>query len=372
MQLVSGKNNEGYLHALFKTWDLFSDLKSMPVKSALTKARGRVSFLFFKDHFDELIKSFEPHRRTWRGLRVYATDGDQHELPRSKDVLAHDYRGFPFCKERETHYPRMFAVNCYDVLSGVTKAYRYSNNHDEMKLGNEIAKELESNSITLYDRLYFNRDLIRAHQHSGSYFVARCKNHACMTEVRAFFDSSLRNHVYEMEGVLVQLVKVINPKTKEPTVFATNLPRTKFKNKELADLYALRWEVETSNRDLTETLKMEQWHSLSMNGILQELYATLWMMNQTRIQMAKKMQKRCNLKSLFDYKKSNFKLIFDFILDSLSDLVRRKTMRVQRRLDELLSISVEHRKRRTRSNPRHIRRALNQYPVSPKPERRPK
>ncbi len=41
-----------------------------------------------------------------------------------------------------------------------------------------------------------------------------------------------------MEGVLVELVKIIHPKTKEAAIYATNLPRSRFKNKEIADLYA--------------------------------------------------------------------------------------------------------------------------------------
>lgn len=341
LHLVSGKNNEGYLHALAKTWDLFgAGFKKMPVKSALTKARSRVSFEFFKDLHDNTIASFEPHRCHWRGVRVYASDGDQHELPRSNDVLQNGFSGYPFSTDRETHYPRMYMVHCYDV-----------------------------NSLTLYDRLHFSKDLVRAHQSSGSYFIARCKSGLTVTEVKEFFKSDKMNASYEVEETSVHLVKVKNPRTGEAMVYATNLPRTKFKNEEISDLYALRWEVETANRDVTDTLKMEQWHSKSMNGILQELYATFWLMNQARIQMVKGTKKACTLEGLFNYEKPNFKLISDFIVMSLKDLVDKKIHRVARRLDELLKRSLERRKRRSRPYPRHRRRAQNQYPLAPKPQR---
>jgi hypothetical protein len=154
----------------------------------------------------------------------------------------------------------------------------------------------------------------------------------------------------------------VNPRSGEVALFATNLQRSRFRNKEINDLYALRWEVETANRDMTHTLKVEQWHSQSFNGILQELYTTLWLMNQARVQMALALKKRCNLDQLFDYAKSNFKLIVDFILDSLKDLANKKTRRVYGRLKHLLKISTEHRKRRSRSYPRQVKKSRKIYP----------
>lgn len=136
----------------------------MPAKSALSQKRGRISFEFFKEQADDVIVKYEPHRRTWRGLRVYATDGDQYELHRTEDILNQGYRGYPCADDKETHYPRMYVVHCYDVLGGVTKAFRYSSRNEEMYNAMEIAVGLEANSLTLYDRLFFCKDLVRSHQ----------------------------------------------------------------------------------------------------------------------------------------------------------------------------------------------------------------
>ncbi len=310
-----------------------------------------------------MITKYEPHRRTWRGLRVYGTDGDQYELPRTDDILNQGYCGYPCADDKETHYPRMYVVHCYDVLGGVTKAFRYSNQNEEMHSAMEIAVGLEEKSLTLYDRLFFCKDLVRAHQGSGSYFVARLKEDGLiMPEIIEFSKSSKRNFSFEFEGTIISLVKVVNPRTNEVALFATNLERSRFRNKEINDLYALRWDVETANRDMTHTLKIEQWHSHSLNGILQEIYTILWLMNQARIQMAQALQKRCTMVQLFNYAKSNFKLIVDFILDSLKDLTMKKYRRINRRLKFLLRISTEHRKRRSRSYPRQVKKSRKTYP----------
>jgi hypothetical protein len=363
VNLVGGKNEEGYFHALSKTWDIESDLTKMPAKSALSQKRGRVSFEFFKEQTDGVVKEFEPHRRTWRGLHVYATDGDQYELPRTEDILEQGYRGYPCAGDMETHYPHMYVVHCYDVLGGVTKEFRYSGKNEEMHHAMEIAVGLEEKSLTLYDRLFFCKDLIRSHQGSGSFFVARLKEGGLvLPEIIEFAESSKRNACFVFEGTLIHLIKVVNPKTGEAALFATNLPRSRFRNKEIADLYALRWEVETANRDMSHTIKVEQWHSRFFNGILQELYTALWLMNQARVQMAVALKKQCRLETLFDYSKSNFKLIVDFILDNLEDLAHRRYRRILRRLKFLLRTSVEHRERRSRSYPRQVKKSRKIYP----------
>jgi len=363
LNLVGGTNGEGYFHALFKTWDVASNATQMPAKSALSKKRGRIHFNFFKEFTDQIINSYEPHRRTWKGLHVYATDGDQYELPRTQDVLEKGYRGYPCANDSETHYPHMYVVHCYDVLGGVTKAFRFSNQNQEQAHALEIAANLEPDSLTLYDRLFFSKDLMRSHQLSGSFFLARLKRGGIgLPEIIDFSNSNKRNFSFNFEGIQIHLVKVVNPRNGDATLFATNLPRDRFKNKEIADLYALRWEVETSNRDMSHTLKVEQWHSHSINGILQEIFMALWLANSARIQMAMDYNKTCKLSSLFSYAKSNFKLILSFIVDSLDDLIRRRYHRIRRRIRYLLKISSESRGRRTRSYPRVTKKSRKAYP----------
>ena len=76
---------------------------------------------FFKDIFESLITDYEPLRKTFHGFYIYAIDGDQLALPRSKDLLKEGYCGYPCPNEMETHFLRMYLSHAYDVLSGVTK-----------------------------------------------------------------------------------------------------------------------------------------------------------------------------------------------------------------------------------------------------------
>ena len=148
-----------------------------------------MSFEFFKSLFEEKISSFDPERPTWKGLRVYGCDGDQYEIPLSNDILDQGYRGYPCKNNKETYFPRMYVVHAYDVLSRVSKDIRYSPTNDEVHNSFEMASVFEKESVTLYDRLLFSKDMIRTHGMVGSYFVAKCKCGSTFNEVIEFFES---------------------------------------------------------------------------------------------------------------------------------------------------------------------------------------
>ena len=124
----------------------------------------------------------------------------------------------------------------------------------------------------------------------------------------------------------------------------------------IVSLYSRRWEIETAFRDFTSTMKIEQWHLSCFNGILQELYAHFWLFNYTKIQMVlNEPEKNPNDLVRRDYTKSNFKLILDFIMDSLPSLIKGLYQQFCGRIQILM--------KRTRERRRHFRRHFNRkYP----------
>jgi len=169
--------------------------------------------------------------------------------------------------------------------------------------------------------------------------------------------------------IKVRLVKVKNQKSKEEIVFMTNLSERKFNDEDLARLYQRRWEVETNFRDLTSSaLRMNQWHTTKLNGIKQEIYALLWLVNQIKIQVAKIFNVKDFMKQT--YRRSNFKLCVELVLDHLDDLVRGKERHVQRMLDYWIHRSIENRKHLSRQNPRQIKYKNRRYFNASKIKRR--
>jgi hypothetical protein len=364
VNLVS--TNQGYTKTLIAAWSAFGRLISTPFKSAFSKKRERISHTFFEEEYEKLIAKYEPNRRQWRGLRIYGTDGDQYDLPATEDILNAGYKGFPCANNMETYYPKMYVVQCVDLLSGVTKKFLYGNQNRETELALEIAICLESNSLTLYDRLFFSRDLTTAHASSKSYYFARCrKGLSVLSEIQAFEHSSLGMEQIELGGNLVTLIKIKNPTNDEIGIFATNLPDSFLMPKIINELYALRWGVETSNRDITHTLEIEKWHSKSINGIQQEIFALLWVMNQAKIQMAyATLDKAPVSPERREYAVSNFKAVMDFLREDLLLYVKNKSKGLMRKMSLIIQQTKENRKRLSRSYPREVKRAGKTHKIN--------
>jgi len=353
-----------YNGALNAVWSGLRRVVDVPFKSALSQARSRVSHSFFRDKFDRVISDYEPYRKQWRKLRIYATDGDQYQLPASDDVLEAGYRGYP-CKDgQETHYPRMYVVHCCDMISGVTKEYRYSNENQELQLALEIATALEGNSVTLYDRLFFCRALVAAHGSSLSYFFARCKSgETVLIEIQEFEKSDSKKAKVEIDGHEVTLLKIENPTTGEVNVFATNLPEKYLKKKRVNELYSLRWGAESNHRDLTETMKIEKWHSTKINGIQQEIYAMLWATNQARIQIATVIKKKESISPENRvYVSINFKAVMEFLAKHLIQFAKSKSRKILTSLHFLMERTKETRMRLSREAPKVIKYENKRFP----------
>lgn len=317
-------------------------------------------------------------RKTHKGLFIYAVDGDQLDLPASSDVTSAGYRGYPCSKNRETHYPKMYTVQVLDLLNTVVHDFRYSHEQNEAHCARELALGFEKNSLAIYDRLHCGYPLFLAHAKAGNHFLVRARtNGRCSKVIDDFCASKKRaakvlwrpNHHtqtsfakgLENPPLWVRLIKVRNPRSKEVIVFVTNLPSTLFSHQEIAKLYQRRWDIETSFRDLTQTLKMNQWHSTKINGILQEIFALLWIVNQVRMYMTLMRHDgpSCFLK--VDYKKSNFKLCLGLVMRHLELLIKRKFKALRSILEFWLRRTMEKRKHLARYYPRVVRHRGREY-----------
>ncbi len=360
MRLVGSTNKEGYDHALV---NVFGADKA-PRKSALSEFRSIISFKFFENILNKTLKAFDQHRPTFQGMHIYAMDGWQITLPRTKDIVANGFSGRKTSKYKESYYPKGFIAHVYDVLSETTKDIAINSENTELADALSFIPKLEKNSVTLYDRYYFSKSLCLAHFKAGNCFIVRCRSNA-NGQVKDFF-----HDIEKDEGGMfyqtptgkkkVWFIKIYNSKTKEHVVFATNLPR-EWRTKKLFDqLYQLRWGAETSFYELSETIKLQQWHSKSYNGILQELYTALLIINLSKILSFFARGQKCINPKVQTYKKPNFKLLLNcfikFVVEQkpqLANLIHQFELLIKR--------STEKRKRRSRSSPRVIRAPASPY-----------
>ena len=352
---MAGTNKEGYLHSLIKTFGV----KNSPCKAALSRVRKKVCYTFFKDKLIKLLSDFEPKRLSYRGMKIYAIDGLQVHLPRTDDIINAGYSGRSVSKYRESYTPRMYLVHAYDVLSQVTKDLKEACYFDELHGAKNMIKNFEKNSLTIYDRLYISKGMICGHKKAGNHFLMRARR-SSFKEVQNFYKSKKQKSTATIEGVKIYMIKVKNPKTGKKEVFITDMPKSWCTPLMIQKLYNLRWEVETSFKDLVDTLKLQQWHSKFINGIRQELYTLFWLMNYARIEMNKGI-KKTKIRLTEVYEKANFKLIVDYIKQRLPELFKRK-QGFSKEIKLLIKLSTEKRKHYSRSYKRELKGAASPYP----------
>ena len=380
LNLVGSSNNDGYQSALRRTWQQNGRRTSQtPVKSSLCETREKISADFFKDVYQEDLKKAK--RQTFRGMHMYAMDGDVLDLPASEEVINNGYRGYPFSKSEETHYPKMYTVQAIDLLSGEIRRFAYSNQTREMRLAWSLIASLEKNSITIYDRLYDCYETVSQHVTAGNFFFIRVKSNNpreplniqefCRSKKRSTWTKLNPPYKHKSKPSLeVRLIKVKNKKSGEDIVFMTNAPEGLISNKDAAAFYLKRWDIEGSFRDHTDTLKMCQWHSKKLNGILQEIYAFLWLSNQVR-RLTNTLTRQTKSWLSLEYEKANFKATMLALTDNFDLLFQRKYHALHELMIYWASKSIERRKRLSRSYPRQVKRFGKRYLNASRVGRRP-
>ena len=357
--LIAGTNNNGYLFALKKVSKFFNVMA--PVKSALSQYRQKISYLFFKNIFDTIARKFHKNMETYKSYHIVGFDGDDLNLPPTEDILKKGYRGYKIDDEHETHYLKMYLVKCVDLLSNVVLDFRQAIKNDEIGLAIQMLSDLPKKTIAIYDRLYFSARIIDAHVKSDLFFIARCKSGTTFKEVVEFYHSKKwRSFFYYCDKktqtkIKINLIKIKNPKNRETIVVATNIDVSGWTNEEITTLYTLRWDCETNNRDSTSTLKLDQWHSTFFNGIMQEIYVHLIMMNITKITIFQEGGYKIDLKKN-ETKKANFKFIFYVIFDLIPEIVKNKIAPVVKEIQDEIKKTIEKRKRLSRNYPRQTKK----------------
>jgi hypothetical protein len=278
----------------------------------------------------------------------------------------------------------MYTVQAVDLINEIVSKFSYSNEISEIRQARQLVRHLEKNSITIYDRLHQTYETAFEHEKAGSYFFVRVKekNKKSALPIQDFCRSNRLSKWVDLEPspplrrqkmptLRVRLIKVKNKRSKEIMVFMTNAPESLIKKKEVGEFYQRRWGVESSFKDLTDTLKMCQWHTTKFNGVLQEIYALLWLVNNVKRVCNITMHNARNwLKPV--YKKSNFKLVITIFIDHLDLLIKGKHTKLSRILLYWVNRTTETRCHLSRSYLRQVKRHGKRYFNASRVSRRPK
>jgi hypothetical protein len=273
---------------------------SMPCSvSAFTQQRNKLGASFF--YFWNMVlwlnfySLYNQAAKRWRGYRVIAADGSSVSLINNK-VLSEHFGGQA---NQHTSFILGKSFYHYDVLNELILhsrlgPYRYC----ELDMAYDGIDLLKEDMLMIYDRNFCNYKMVALHlwQEKEIKFVIRAKE--TQKIVRSFIESQKESDIVALSPgtsaikglrksgfiitkdrvVHVRLVRVQLENTVE--VLMTNLWEEQgYSAAEFKDIYFMRWGVETNIAFQKIVLQLEAFSGLTVQSVLQDFYATVFVSN---------------------------------------------------------------------------------------------
>ena len=313
---MTGKSLRGEL------MEYFNLSNSMPTVSAFVQQRNKLDYSAFQALFHTFTNSVD-EQALFKGYRLLAVDGSDLHTPTNKDEPGSYYKGANGQKPYNLfHLNALFDLQRKIYIDAVVQESRCGNEH---KAFVEMLDRDKSTVPTIYiaDRGYESYNNLAHIIEKGQKFLFRFKdrngygilsgldlpndqefdvfislgltrkqtNEAKKSNLKYLSHSVYFDFLPSTTRKTVPIIpyylsfRVVRFKLSEDTyeVLITNLTEDEFSVSELKELYAMRWGIETSFRDLKYSLALSYFHSKKTENILQEVFARLTMYNFTEL-----------------------------------------------------------------------------------------
>lgn len=283
-------------------------------RSTLTKARKNVKWEAFEEIFHDAVKlAYEvwPQRDldlyTWKSMSVFAIDGSKYSLPATVEIRE---KFDPFSgweNPGKGHYPQCLVSTVYDVFRRIAVGRTVVGcNNSEREQAKVLIPKIPPGNLLLLDRGYPSFEVFEfINKNYDGYYIFRSPASSSFAAVTKFIKSKKAEDVIllpptqpylkksklssqkkkEIEPLRLRVIRLKAPDGTLSVLFTNLLDKKQFSRKEIIELYFRRWEIESYYRDEKIFIDVDTFHSRTVNGILQELFAALIMSVIARILM---------------------------------------------------------------------------------------
>jgi hypothetical protein len=312
---------------------------SRPVTgSAFTQARYKIKPKFFNDLVKTTVESYRVcEKKLWKGHILLGGDGSTLNLPPSKDIEKKFGVYSTTDMGVKRYLARIFFV--YDVLNDIVVGWNLSKMKDQEKilLRNCYDSINHPNAILILDRCFGNFTTVTELTNRQIQFCIRMSTCGCNFAKKAMANEqddfiadwapsrdekeTCKKLGLERAAVKVRVTK-IKLKTGETELLVSSLlDQQKYSHKDMGELYHLRWGVEEGYKNLKPKMKIEQFGCRKSEGVLQEFYAHIFIMNMVGLAgMAASQQ--------IEEKTSHRKLTYTYNWKNAYRFLREKIMRL--------------------------------------------
>lgn len=252
--------------------------------SSLTKARAKLSWSVF----DTLLKQTAALAQTlfpaadcyrWKKMSVYAIDGSKYQLPADATIRAYfdPDSGLHRDNPGRGHYPMALVSTAYDVFRQLPVARTVVSiaDADERVQAQALLPQLPPGGVVVFDQGYPSYDMLQwCQDFYQGYFLFRCPATNSFSAVDAFVRSGKLSAMIELTPNLrVRAIRLRAPDGKLSVLLTNLIDPKQFSRQSIVKLYLRRWKIEDHYRAEKCDCKIERFHSRSVNGVKQELFA---------------------------------------------------------------------------------------------------
>ncbi|ANU47041.1 transposase [Lachnoclostridium sp. YL32] len=272
-------------------------------KPGYLKQRMKLNPLAFYELYRHHNRNFytESGFSTFQGYLVLAADGSGINIPTTRETLEE----FGTSSRKGTKPQASIGLGClYDVMNRmILESDCCKCKFDEMRLAEEqidrVCETIGASQpfLVVMDRGYPSTAAFIRMMEKGILFLARLKSSDYKKEQSAlsgpdgwvdiFLDKSRINHykgtdigqrMEELGSITLRMVKVPLKEEREE-ILITNLPSETFDRFQIAELYQMRWGIETAYETLKDRLQIENFTGTKPVLLLRDIYSTIYISN---------------------------------------------------------------------------------------------
>lgn len=250
-------------------------------KQAFFKSRKNIAFNAFKElfHITRDAVFSENKIKRYKGYRLFAIDGSELRLCKTKENK--DIFSVRTNAAKNKSNARISML--YDVVSGfVIDAEIGSIDIDERTYAKNNLSYFSSvcnkKDIVIFDRGYPSKDMVAFMSNMNCKYLMRLQKSTFKGVSDNSSDDFHMSILFENIQYDVRIVR-IRLSSGEIETLITNISEKEFKAEQFAQLYFMRWGIETAYNTLKNKLLLEKFAGKSTLAVMQEFFSAVYIIN---------------------------------------------------------------------------------------------
>lgn len=240
-------------------------------------------------------------KHAWKGLSLWAMDGTTFRTPDSPENRA-TFGAQSYASGKVASYPQVRGVSLTALPTRILADAAFgAYDTNEMRYAEALVPRIPNHSLTVFDKGFFSAAILLGLSLNGErrHFLIPARSDArwevvsgtpedAIVQMKVSREARVK-HSELPETWRARAIRTVLPDGRERMLLTSLMDRRQSKAEDIAACYLRRWEIETSYRELKQTMLggPPTLRSQEPKGIVQEIWGALIAYNLVRLEMAK-------------------------------------------------------------------------------------